>query len=154
MDAGGWCQASDVLGEGNGGPIDQAGTLWEADRPPGSPVHWNSAIWLSLVDHLRRLLGIEMTLTKGWSPTSDGEQRDVDLRHLIEGEVRTSVPRIPAPARTLDKVAECGSAMRAPWMSSAVVVGGQSAYPQAACFHKLIRLDLAELHTPGDDWLE
>jgi hypothetical protein len=68
--------------------------------------------------------------------------------------VRTGIPRIPAPTRTLDKVAERGSAMRAPRMSPAVVVGGQNEYSQAACFHKLIRPDLAELQTPGDDWFE
>jgi hypothetical protein len=83
MDARRGCQASDVLGEGHGRPVDQAGPLREADGPPRSPMHWDSAIWLSSVHHLRRLLRVEMTLTKGWSPASDWDQGDVDLRHLI-----------------------------------------------------------------------
>jgi hypothetical protein len=45
------------------------------------------------------------------------------LRHLLEREVWTSVTRIPAAAGALDKITERGSPMRAPRVSSAVVVG-------------------------------
>ena len=44
--------------------------------------------------------------------------------------------------------------MRAPRVSPAVMVGSQDAYLYAAKLHKVTRLDLAELHTAVDDWLE
>jgi hypothetical protein len=154
MDAGGWCYPSDVFGEGHSRPIDQTRALREANGPPGSPVHWHGTIWLSSADHLCRLLGVEMALTQRWSPASDRNQGDVDVRHLLECKVRTGVTRIPAPARALNKVAERWPAMRAPWESPSVVVGGQNPYPEAARFHKITRLNLAELQAAGGDWLE
>lgn len=128
MNAGGWCQASDVLGEGRSRQIDQIGALGEADGPPSSPVHGDGPNWVSAADSLCCLLGVEMALTKGRSPASDWQQGDVDVRHLLQRKVRTRVPRIPTPAGALNKIAERGSAMRAPRMSAAVVVGGQDAY--------------------------
>jgi hypothetical protein len=71
MDARGWCKTSDVFGEGYGWPIDQAGTLREADGPPRSAVHRDRMIGISAAYDLCRLLGVKMTLTKGWSPASD-----------------------------------------------------------------------------------
>jgi hypothetical protein len=71
MDAGGRCHTSDVRGEGRGRPIDQIGTLGEADRPPGSPVHGDGMIWVNKADCLCRLPRIEMALTESRSPASD-----------------------------------------------------------------------------------
>jgi hypothetical protein len=100
------------------------------------------------------LLGVEMALTKGRSPASDWKQRDVDVRHLLQRKLRTRVSRIPTPAGAVDEIAERGSAMTAPRMSAAVVVGGQDPYLQAAKVHEVTRLDLAEPQTAGRDWLE
>ena len=111
-----------------GRQIDQIGALGKADGPPGSPVHGDGMIWVSAADRLCRLLGVEMALTKGGSPASDRHQGDVDVRDLLERKVWTRVPRIPAPAGARNKIAECGSAMRAPRVSPAVVVGGQDMY--------------------------
>jgi len=123
MDARGRCHTSNVLGEGRGWPIDQIGALGEADRPPGSPVHGDGMIWVNEADCLCRLLRIEMVVTESRSPPSDWHKGDVDLRHLLDCELWTSVTRIPAAAGALDKIAERGSAMRASRVSSAVVVG-------------------------------
>jgi hypothetical protein len=71
MNAGGWCQVSDVVGEGRGWQIDQIGALGETDRPPGSPMHRDGTIWVSAADRLCGLLGVEMALTKRGSPASD-----------------------------------------------------------------------------------
>jgi hypothetical protein len=128
MDSGGRCHTSDVLGEGDGRPIDQFGTLREPDRPPSPPVHGDGMIWVKKLDRLCRLLRVQMALTEGGPPASDWHQGDVDQRYLLEPDVWTSVPRIPAAARALDKIAKRGSAMRAPGVSPAVVVGGQHAY--------------------------
>ena len=128
MDAGGRCQTSDLVGEGRGWPIDQIGALGEADGPPGSPMHRDSTIWVSAADRLCGLLGIEMALTKGGSPSSDWHQRDVDVCYFLEREVGTRVPRIPAPVGARNQIAERGSAMRAPRVSPAIVVGREDAY--------------------------
>ena len=109
---------------------------------------------MSAPDHLCGLSGVEMALTKGRSPASDWHQGDVDVRQILERDVRTSVPGIPAPAGALDQIAECGSAMRAPRVSPAVMVGCQDVYPQAAELHEVTRLDLGELQAAGGDWLE
>ena len=128
MDAGRWCHASDVLRESRGRQIDQIGALGEADRPPGSPVDGDGTFWINAADRLCPLLGVEMALTKGWSPASDWHQGDVDVRHLLKRNVRTCVSRIPAAAGAGNKIAERGSTMRAPRVSPAVVVGGQDMY--------------------------
>jgi hypothetical protein len=154
MDARSWCHASDVFGEGRSRQIDQFGALAEADGPPGSPVHGDGTIWVNTADRLCRLLCIEMSLAKGRSPASNWHQRDVDRPHLLKRKVRTRVPRIPAPAGARNKIAEGGSAMRAPRVSPAVVVGGQDMYLQAAEFHEFTRLDLVKLQTARGDWLE
>lgn len=125
MDAGGRCQSGDVLGEAHRRQIDKIGALEQADGPPGSPVHGDGMLWVNAPDRLCRLLGVKMPLAKGRSPTSDWHQGDVDARHLLERKVRTRVARIPAPAGAGNKIAEGGSAMRAPRVSPAVVVGGQ-----------------------------
>ena len=111
----GWCQASDVLGESHGRQIDQIGALGKADGPPGSPVHGDGTIWVNAADRLCRLLGVEMALDQGWVPSlrpASGRGRRV--ADLLERDVRARVPRIPAPAGARNKIAECGSAMRAP----------------------------------------
>jgi hypothetical protein len=76
-----------------------------------------------------RLLRVEMAVTESGSPASDRHEGDVDLRYLLEREFWTSVTRIPAAAGSLDEIAEGGTAMTAPRVSPAVVVGGQDAYP-------------------------
>jgi hypothetical protein len=154
MNAGGWCQASDVLGEGRGREIDPLGALGKADGPPGTPVHGDGSNWVSAANNLCRLLRVEVALTKGRSPASDRKQRDVDVRHLLQRKLRTRVPRIPTPAGAVDEIAERGSAMTASRMSATVVVGGQDAYLQAAKVHEVTRLDLTEPQTAGRDWLE
>ena len=153
-DAGGWCHACDVLGESHGRPIDQTGALREAHGPPRSPMHRYHAIRLSSADHQRRLLGVEVALTKGGSPASDWHQGDVDVRHLVEGNVRPCVSGIPASASALDKKAERGSAMRAPRESPAIVIGCQDAYLHASKLHDVTGFDLAEPHTVHHDRLE
>jgi hypothetical protein len=124
MDAGRWCHAYDLRNEGSGRLIDQIGSLGKADGPPGSPMNGDGTIWPSATDRLCGLLGIEMTRTEGGPPTSDWHQRNVDLLHLFEPKMRTCVPRIPALVGSGDKIAECWSAMRAPGVPSAVMVGG------------------------------
>jgi hypothetical protein len=124
MDAGAWRQARDVPGECRSGQINQLGPLTKADGPPGTPVHRDGTIWLSTADHVRRLLGVEMAPIKRWSPAANWHQGDVDVRHLVESNLRTCVPRIPAPARALDEIAERGSAMGTPRVSPAVVIRG------------------------------
>src|SRR5512133_1292941 len=152
MDAGGRCHARDLLGECLGRQIDQPGALWKADGPQRAPMHRNDTIWVSAADHLCCLSGVEMALTKGRSPASDWHQSDVDVRYLVQSKVRTGVPRIPAPARAFDEIAERGSAMRTRRVPPAVVVGGQDAYLQSAGLHEVTRLDLPDLHTAGGDW--
>ena len=125
MDGGGWCHSGDVLGESRARQIDQIWALGQADGPPGSPVHGDGTIWVNVSDRLCCLLGVKMPLTKGGSPASDWHQGKVDERHLFKRDMRTCVPRIPAPAGAGKQIAECGSAMRAPRMSPAVVVSGQ-----------------------------
>jgi hypothetical protein len=154
MDGGGWYEASDVVGEGQGRQIDQIGALREADGPPGSPVHGNGTIWVSAANHLCRLLGVEMALTKGGSPTSYWQHSDVDVPHLLERKVQTCVARIPAPAGTFNKITERGPAMRTTRVSPAVVVGGQDAYLEAAKLNEVTRLDFTKLQTSSDDRVE
>jgi hypothetical protein len=125
MDTGGRCHSGDVLGEGHRRKIDQIWTLGQADGPPGSPVHGDGTIWVNAPDRLCRLLGVKMSLTKGRSPAADWNQGDVDERHLLKLEMRTCVPRIPAPTGAGKQIAECWSAMGTPRVSPAVVVGGQ-----------------------------
>ena len=102
MNSGGWCQASNMVGEGSGWKVDQIATLGKSDRPPGSPVHGDGVMWLSAADGFCRLLGVEMALfvarNDGRSPTSDRHQCYVDIRHLLQPELRTCVPRIPPSA--------------------------------------------------------
>jgi hypothetical protein len=85
---------------------------------------WDGTIWVRAADHLCRLLGVKMTLTKGGSPASHWQQSDVDLCYVLVRKVRTCVAGIPAPVGAGNKIAECWSAMRAPRVSSAVMVGG------------------------------
>jgi len=80
-------------------------------------------------DHLSRLPGIEMAAAKGRPPASDWHEGKVDVCHLVERELRTRVPRIPASVLSIDQIAESGSAMRASRMSAAVVVGREDGYP-------------------------
>jgi hypothetical protein len=115
-------------------------------------MHRDDTIWVSAADHVCRLLGVEMALTESRSPASNWHQGDLHVRHLVEGKVRTCVPRIPAPARAFDEIAERGSAMRTRRVSPAVVVGGQDAYLQATKLHEVTRLDLPELQAAGGDW--
>jgi hypothetical protein len=154
MHAGGWCQASDMVGEGHGRQIDQIGALGKPDRPPCAPMDWDGTIWVSAADRLCRLLGVEMTVTQGGSPASDWHQGEVGMPHLVERNVCTRVPRIPAPVGADNKIAECWSAMRAPRVSSAVMVGSQDAYLEAAKLNEVTWLDLAKLHAAGGDWFE
>lgn len=84
----------------------------------------DGTIWASAADRLRRTLGVEMTRTEGRSPASDWHQRNVDMRHLFEPKMRSCVPWIPTPVGPGHKIAEGWSAMRAPGVSSAVMVGG------------------------------
>jgi hypothetical protein len=84
----------------------------------------DGTIWVSTADRLCRLLSVEMPLTEGGPPASDWQKGNVDLPHLFEPKMRTCVPRIPAPVGAGNKIAECWSAMRAPGVSSAVMIGG------------------------------
>ena len=117
-------------------------------------MHRDGSIWLGAADYLGRLLGIEMALTKRGSPASNRHQGDVDVRHPVKRKVRTCVPRIPAPARALDKIAECGSAMRAPRVSPAIVIGGQDAYPSGRQTPRGHRARPPRASAAAGDWLE
>jgi hypothetical protein len=128
VDGGGWYQSSDVVREGHARQVDQIGALGEANGPPGSPMHRDGMFWMNAAHRLRRLLGVEMALAKGGSPTPYWQHSNVDVRHLLELKVRTCVSRIPAPAGTFNNITERGPAMRTPGVSPAVVVGGQDAY--------------------------
>ena len=154
VDVGSRRHSRDVVGECLRRLINQLGTLTKADGPPGTPVHGNGMNWMSAANHISSLLGVEMALIQRWSPASDRHQGDVDIHPLVKGKVRPCVPRIPAPVRTLNEIAECGSAMRTPRESPPIVVGGQDAYLQAAKVHEITRFNLPERHTAGNDWLE
>ena len=154
VDAGGCCHPRDMFGESLRRQVNQLGTLTKADGPPGTPVDGDGTSWLSPADDIGSLLGVEMTPIKRGSPSSDGDQSDVHVRHLVKSKVRTGVSRIPAPASALNEIAECGSAMRTPREPPPVVVGGQNAYLQAAYLQEVARLNLPELHTSGRDWPE
>jgi hypothetical protein len=117
-------------------------------------MHRYGTIWVSAANHLCRLLCVEMALTKGRSPASNWHQSDIDVRDSVEGDLRTCVPGIPAPVGAFNEIPERGSAISAPRVSSAVVVGSQDAYPQAAKRHDVARLDLSELQTTGSDGSE
>ena len=78
---------------------------------------------------MSRLPGIEVALPEGGSPSSDWHQRDVDRFHLVECEVRTRVPGIPAPVVSLNQKAERGSAMRTSGESTTIVIGGEDVDP-------------------------
>ncbi len=129
MDAGARRNVSDSVGEGHGGQIDQIRPLRKANGPPCSPVHGDRIDWMRATDHLSRLPGIEMAPAKGRPPASDWHEGEVDVRHLVERELRTRVPRIPASVVSIDQIAESGSAMRASSKSAAVVVGREDGYP-------------------------
>jgi len=128
VDGGGWYQSSDMVREGHARQVDQIGALGEANGPPGSPMHRDGMFWMNAAHRLRRLLGVEMALAKGGSPTPYWQHGNVDVRHFLELKVRTCVSRIPAPAGTFNNITERGPAMRTPGVSPAVVVGGQDAY--------------------------
>jgi hypothetical protein len=143
-----------VPGERCGGQIDEIGTLLKADGPQGSPMYGDGTQCVSAVRRLRRLLGIEMALTQGGSPASNGKQGDVDVHDLLIREIRSCVPRVPAPEGALDEKSERGSAMRACRVAPAIVVGGQNVYSQAAKLDVVTGLDLAERQTAGRYWPE
>jgi hypothetical protein len=124
MHAGAWCHTHNVRGEGSSRQVDELGALGKSDGPPSSPMDWDGAIWVSAADRLCRLVRVEMTLTKGGSPASHWQQSDVDLCHILVSKMWTCVAGVPAPVGAGHKIAECWSAMRAPRVSSAVMVGG------------------------------
>ena len=132
----------------------RAAALGEADGPPRPPMDRKGVNWANAADQLCRLLGVEMPWAKRGSPASNRHQGDVDVRHPVKRKVRTCVPRKPAPAGALNKIAECGSAMRATRVSPAVVVGGQDAYLQAAKLHEVTGPTSQSFTTAGGDWLE
>ena len=80
-------------------------------------------------DRLSRLPGIEMAPAKARPPASDRHEGEVDVRHLVERELRTRVARIPASVVSIDQIAESGSAMRASSVTAAIVVGREDGYP-------------------------
>ena len=129
MDAGARRDTSDSVGECHGWQIDQIRPLGKANGPPGSPVHGDSIDWMRAADRLSGLPGIEMAPAKGRPPASDWHKGEVDVHHLVERELRTRVPRIPASVVSLDQIAECRSAIRASSVSPAIVVGGEDVYP-------------------------
>lgn len=156
VDAGSWCQLSDVVGERCCRKIDQIEALREADGPPGPPMHRDGMLRLDAANSTCRLLGVEMTLTMARddarSPASDRHQGYVDVLRLLELKLRTCIPRIPPSARALNK-AERRSAMGASSVSSTVVVSSQDTYLQAAELHKVTRLDFTEPQPAVGDWL-
>ena len=91
-------------------------------------MHGDGTIWVSAAHRLCGLLGVEMALTKSGSPASDWHQGDVDVRYVLGLKVRTCVPGIPAAEGARNKISERGSAMRAPRVSLAVVVGRKNTY--------------------------
>jgi hypothetical protein len=121
-------------------------------------MHWNGMFRLDAGDRLCRLHRVQMALTMarndGRSPASDRHQGYVDLRHLIRLKLRTCVPRVPPPARTLDEKAERGSAMRTSKVSPTVVVSGQDTYLQIAKLQEVPRSDLPEHQPAGGDLLQ
>jgi hypothetical protein len=115
----------------------------------------NSMFRLDAADRLCRLHGVQMPVTMarndGRSPAADRHQGYVDVRQLVRLKLRTRVPRIPPSARTLDKKAERGSAMRASEVSPTVMVSGQDSYLQAAKLQEVPRGDLPEHQPAGGD---
>jgi hypothetical protein len=157
VDAGIWCQVSDVVGERCCRKIDQIAALREADGPPGPPMHRYGMFRLDAADSACRLLGVEMALTmarnNAGSPASDWHQGYVDVLRLLQLKLRTCVPRIPPSARALNK-AERRTAMGAPSVSPTVVVSGQDTYLPAAKLHKVTRLDFTKPQPAVGDWLQ
>ena len=121
-------------------------------------MHWNGMFRLDGGDRMCGLHRVQMALTMarndGRSPASDRHQRYVDLRHPIRLKLRTCVPRVPPPARTLDEEAERWSAMRASKVSPTVVVSGQDTYLQSAKLDEVPGRDLAEHQPAGGDLLQ
>lgn len=85
--------------------------------------------WVRAADHLSRLPRIEMAPAKGGPPASHWHEGQVRVRHLVELDVRTCVPGVPASVASIDQVAESGSAMKASSVSPAIVVGCEDVYP-------------------------
>ena len=129
VDTGARCDASDLIGERRGGQIDQIMPLRKAEGPPGPPVNGDRMTRLRAADRLSRLPGIEMAPSEGRPPASDGHKGEVDVRDLVERELRTGVARIPASVTAIDQVAESGSAIRAARVPAAVVVGREDGDP-------------------------
>jgi hypothetical protein len=156
VDAGRWCQVSDVVGKRSCRKIDQIEALREADGPPGSPMHREGMLRLDAADSTCSLLGVEMALTmarnNAGSPASDWHQGYVDVLRLFQLKLRSCIPRIPPSARALNK-AERRSAMGASGVAPTVVVSGQDTYLQAGKLHKVTRLDLTEPQPAVGDWL-
>ena len=118
----------------------------------------NSMFRLDAADRLCRLHSVQMPVTMARndrrSPAADRHQGYVDVRQLVRLKLRTRVPRIPPSARTLDKKAERGSAMRTSKVSPTVVVSGQDTYLQAAKLDEVTRGDLPEPRPAGGDLLQ
>ena len=121
-------------------------------------MHRHGMFRLDAVDRLCRLHSVQMALTMarndGRSPASDRHQGNVDLRHPVRLKLRTGVPRIPPSARTLNKKAKRGSAMKTRKVSPTIVVSGQDPYLQAAELDEITGRDLVEPWTAGGDVLQ
>jgi hypothetical protein len=121
-------------------------------------MHWNGMFRLDAGDRLCSLHRVQMALTMARndrrSPASYWHEGYVDLRHLIRLKLRTCVPRVPPPSRTLDEKAERWSAMRASKVSPAIVVSGQDTYLHAAKLDEVARPDLPEHQPAGGDLLQ
>ena len=151
-------QAGDVVGERCGREIDEIGALRKTDWPPGPPMHRDGMFRLDVMDRMCGLLGVEMAIAvardNARSPASDWHEGYVDVRRLLQLNLRTCVPRVPPPARTHDEKAERGSAMRASKVSPTIVVSGQDTYLQVAMLYQVPRRDLPKHHPAGGDLLQ
>jgi hypothetical protein len=156
VDAGGRYQVSDMVSERRRRAIDEIGALGKTDGPPGAPMHRDGMFRLGAMDRMCGLLGVEMAITVARNyarpPASDRYQGYVDVRRLLQLNLRTCVPRVPPSPGAVNKT-KCRSAMAASSMSPTVVVSGQDTNLQAAQLHKITRFDLPEPWPAIGDWL-
>ena len=149
-------QAGDVVGERYGREIDEIGALRKTDWPPGPPMHRDGMFRLDVMDRMCGLLGVEMAIAvardNARSPASDWHEGYVDVRRLLQLNLRTCVPRVPPSPGAVNKT-KCRSAMAASSVSPTVVVSSQDTNLQAAQLHKITRLDLPEPQPAVRHWL-
>ncbi len=130
-------QARDVLGEQTRRVLKPQAVAREvANGKEGSPVHWNCQARLHQTDSMRRIEWIHMARAKGWPPSRDRHEHDVQRWRQI-GHVRKELGVSSEVDRTLaaHKVAEGLSAGAA--QASAIVASLYRGHRERADFRNI-----------------